>query len=206
MNNNCNISSSPSIHEMRLSQMLGDKKSSCGYNKKDKVPLDRDEKTKKINFFEKNTQILKQEKNINFKFGKIFKNIKEISFNELDFPDLSLDDLNLFKMSSDVAHDYYVYSVKKKNKRVESCRNFSFYEFDGSINYFRVGLGIFSDDDKTQETAIRLFVHNFDSFVSSQFFLDLLSMIFALTILLYLYFSLFFNVVEFLKYSMHIFA
>lgn len=169
----------PSIHEMRMEQLF----SSSDYDVKNR------------------------NKNYNFSFFSLNKRA-EISKNKTSFFKQSVESINnfdirkfdLFQMTPDIANDYYLYKMKKEGKR---NYNSSFYEIDGSINYFRVFSGLFSENIYIKEKAMSLFKETLVDFIHSQVFFDYFSMIFSCSVAIFLFFNLFFNVSTFFKYYLN---
>ena len=169
---------SPSIHEMRMEQLFP----SSNYKSK-KKGYD----FSSFSFFTEKAEASKKE--ISF-LKQCVKYIRSIDFKHFD----------LFEMTPDTANDYYLYKKRKEGNFKTKNTNFSFYEIDGTINYFKVFSGVFSENIYIRERAMGLLEESLGEFVRSQVFLDYFSMIFSCGVAIFLFLNIFFNISTFFKY------
>ena len=111
---------------------------------------------------------------------------------------------NLFAISEEVENDYSVYKLKKKNGYKKRVRMFSFYNSDGSINCIGILLGMCCDDDYVREKSMNIFFVNIGRIIESEDFRDLITLVFSCGVFICLYFTLFFNLAEFIKHGFNI--
>lgn len=169
---------SPSIHEMRMELMF---------------PSSKEKKIKKgydfssFQFKSEKAEISKEEI---FFVKQYIEYIRNFDFRKLD----------LFEMNSEVAEDYYLYKKRKEGKIKTKNTYFSFYEIDGTINYFKVFSGLFSENDFVKERALNILEENLKGLVRSQAFVDYFSMIFSCGVALLLIFNIFFNISAFFEH------
>lgn len=169
---------SPSIHEMRMELMFpssNQKKKKKGYD------------FSSFQFKAEKAEISKKE--ISF-VKQYVENIRRIDLRKFD----------LFEMTPETANEYYLYKQRKEGKNKTRNTYISFYEIDGSINYFKVFSGLFSENEFIKEKAIRILEENLGEFVRSQLFLDYFSMVFSCGLALFLLFHIFFNIPMFLEH------
>lgn len=171
---------SPSIHEMRMELMFpssNQKKIKKGYD------------FSSFQFKTGKSEITKQEISFVKQYIEVIRNFS-----------LNLKKLDLFEMTPEVANEYYLYRKRKEGKNKTKNTYFSFYEIDGTINYFQVFSGLLSENEYIKEKAMRILEENFKDFVRSQEFLDYFSMIFSWAVVLFLFFNIFFNMPTFLEH------
>lgn len=169
---------SPSIHEMRMELMF---------------PSSKQEKTKKgydFSSFQFKTEKAEISKKEIFFVKQYIENVRNFDFRKLD----------LFEMTPEVAEEYYLYKKRKEGKIKTKNTYFSFYEIDGTINYFKVFSGLFSENEFIKERALEVLEENLKEFVRSQVFIDYFSMIFSCGVALILFFNIFFNISTFFEY------
>lgn len=180
---------SPSIHEMRMEQMF----SSSSYKKEKK------KKSYDFNFF----SILTEKAEI---YKKVEISKKGASFLKKCIEyirKVDLKNIDLFEMTPTLADDYFLYRKKREGKNKRKNKNFSFYEIDGTINYFKVFSGLFSENIYIRQKAMVLFEESIGDFVRSQVFLDYVSMIISCGIAVFLFLNIFFNISTFFKYYLN---
>ena len=169
---------SPSIHEMRMELMFpssNQKKKKKGYDFSSfQFKAEKAEIAQKEIFFVK----------------QYIENIRNFDFKKFD----------LFEMTPEVANEYYLYKQRKEGKYKTKNTYFSFYEIDGTINYFKVFSGLFSENEFVRERAVTMLEDNLKYFVRSQVFLDYFSMIFSCAVVLFLFFNIFFNIPAFFEH------
>ena len=169
---------SPSIHEMRMELMFPSstqKKTKKGYDFSTfQFKAEKAELSKKEIFFVK----------------QYIENIRDFDFGKFD----------LFEMSPEVAEEYYLYKKRKEGKIKTRHTCFSFYEIDGTINYFKVFSGLFSENEFIKERAVAILEENLRVLVRSQEFIDYVSMVFSCAVVLFLFFNIFFNIPTFFEH------
>lgn len=174
---------SPSIHEMRMEQMFP----SSNYKNKSKK---KNYNFSSFSFLNEKAEVSKKE--ISF-LKQCVKYIRSIDFKHFD----------LFEMTPDTADDYYLYKKRKEGKRKTKNTNFSFYEIDGTINYFKVFSGVFSENIYIKERAMGLLEESIREFIHSQIFIDYFSMIFSCGVAIFLFLNIFFNISTFFKHYLN---